>query len=402
MMTTQVTTAPRWDFALCRALLMKLLPGLKHGTLVLNDAGQQWRFGEGQPQVTLTVNHQRAWRALLFGGGIALAELYRDGDVDCDDLTSLLTLFARNLDWLDKLEGRFGFVLGPWQTLKHRLRHNSKANARKNIEAHYDLSNDFYKLFLDNGMVYSSAIWRESDDLDQAQQTKIARLCDQLELSADDHLLEIGTGWGALAIYAAQTYGCRVTTTTISEAQYQEAKARVEAAGLSGQIELLRLDYRDLTGQYDKIVSVEMIEAVGERYLPGFFQTLEQRLKPGGKAALQAITIADQRYESYRRGADFIQTYIFPGGFLPSVQAMSGLVAEQTNMVIRDLTDIGLDYARTLTHWRERFEQALPQVRQLGFDDPFIRLWRYYFCYCEAGFLTRRVSTVQLTMEKAQ
>ncbi|MBY6186402.1 cyclopropane-fatty-acyl-phospholipid synthase family protein [Marinobacter hydrocarbonoclasticus] len=401
-MTTQVSTAPRWDFALCRSALFKLLPGLKHGTLHLQEGGQQWRFGSGHPEVTLTVHHPRVWRSLLVGGSIALAERYRDGDVDTDNLTQLLTLFARNLEWLDKLEQRFGFVLGPWQTLQHRLRHNSKANARKNIEAHYDLSNDFYRLFLDNGMVYSSGIWRESDDLDQAQEAKIARLCEQLALSQDDHLLEVGTGWGALAIHAARQYGCRVTTTTISEAQYQEAKVRVEAAGLTDRIELLRLDYRDLTGEYDKIVSVEMIEAVGERYLPGFFQTLDRLLKPGGKVALQAITIADQRYDSYRRGADFIQTYIFPGGFLPSVKLMGDLVAAQTNMVMRDLTDIGLDYARTLEHWRARFEAALPEVRKLGFDDPFVRLWRYYFCYCEAGFLTRRVSTVQLTLEKAR
>lgn len=401
-MTTEVTTAPRWDVALCRALLLKLLPSLKHGTLVLQEGGERWQFGEGNPQVSMTIHRPGVWRALLFGGSIALAESYRDGDVACSDLTSLLSLFARNLDWLDRLESRFGFVLGPWQTLKHRLRHNSKANARKNIEAHYDLSNDFYRLFLDNGMVYSSAIWREASDLDAAQFNKMDRLCHELELTPEDHLLEVGTGWGALAIHAVQTYGCRVTTTTISEAQYREAKARVEAAGLTDRITLLRLDYRELTGQFDKIVSVEMIEAVGERYLPGYFRTLNRLLKPGGRAAIQAITIADQRYDSYRRGADFIQTYIFPGGFLPSVRVMGELVAQETDMVIRDLTDIGLDYARTLAEWRTRFEAALPQVRKLGFDDPFIRLWRYYFCYCEAGFLTRRVSTVQLTMERAR
>ncbi len=401
-MTTEVSTAPRWDVALCRALLMKLLPGLQHGTLELREGGQTWRFGAGAPQVTLTVNRPAVWRALLFGGAIALAERYRDGDVECDDLTGLLTLFARNLDWLDRLESRFGFVLGPWQTLKHRLRHNSKANARKNIEAHYDLSNDFYKLFLDNGMVYSSGLWREASDLDDAQFLKMDRLCQELALGPDDHLLEIGTGWGALAIHAARQYGCRVTTTTISDAQYREAKARVAAEGLADRIELLRLDYRELTGQYDKIVSVEMIEAVGERYLPGYFRTLNRLLRPGGKAAIQAITIADQRYDKYRRSADFIQTYIFPGGFLPSVRVMGELVAKETDMVIRDLTDIGLDYARTLAEWRARFEAALPSVRALGFDDPFVRLWRFYFCYCEAGFLTRRVSTVQLTMEKAR
>ncbi|MBY5992588.1 SAM-dependent methyltransferase [Ferrimonas balearica] len=401
-MTTRVSTAPRWDLALCRRTLMALLPRLERGTLCLEEGGQQWQFGQGAPRVKLVIHHPKAWRRLLFGGAIALAELYRDGDVECDDLTALLTLFADNLAWLDRLERRYGFLLSPWHRLQHLRRHNSKANARKNIAAHYDLSNDFYRLFLDEGMVYSSALWQEADTLEQAQANKIARLCEQLDLKPEDHLLEIGTGWGALAIHAARKYGCRVTTTTISEAQYQEARTRIDAAGLGHRIKLLRLDYRDLSGQYDKIVSVEMIEAVGERYLAGYFQTLNRLLKPGGLMALQAITIADQRYDSYRRGADFIQTYIFPGGFLPSVKVMGDLIAGQTDMVIRDLTDIGLDYARTLVSWRDKFEAALPQVQSLGFDDPFVRLWRFYFCYCQAGFETRRVSTVQLTAQKSR
>ncbi|SHH77690.1 SAM-dependent methyltransferase [Ferrimonas marina] len=394
------TASTAWNLALCRRLACRWLAGLQHGQVRIIEGDSQWQLGQGEGVVSLTIHDPLAWRKLLLGGSIGMAEAYMDGLWDCDDLVALIRLFSRNLAMLDSLEKRYGWALGPIRTLAHRLRHNSRSNARKNIAAHYDLSNDFYRLFLDDSMLYSSALWQEAQSLEQAQQDKMERLCQQLDLSADDHLLEIGTGWGALAIHAAQRYGCRVTTTTLSQAQYDEARKRIDQAGLQDQITLLLKDYRDLTGQYDKIVSVEMIEAVGERYLKGYFQVLEQRLKPGGKLAIQSITIADQRYDSYRNSADFIQTYIFPGGFLPCVRVLGELLASETSMVMRDLTDIGLDYGKTLDHWHQRFNSQLGRVRALGFDDRFIRLWRYYFCYCQAGFETRRISTVQLTAEK--
>ncbi|QIZ75679.1 SAM-dependent methyltransferase [Ferrimonas lipolytica] len=385
----------------CRKLAMAVFSRLRHGQLQIRDGDQLWQVGDEGPVAQLIINDPLAWQKLLLGGSIGMAEAYRDGLWHSDDLTGLIGLFSRNLDLLDKLEGRFSWASKPLRKVSHLLRHNSKANSRKNIEAHYDLSNEFYQLFLDDTMLYSSALFSNSDDLEQAQYAKMERLCQQLQLGADDHLLEIGTGWGAMAIYAAKHYGCRVTTTTISKAQHQEAQRRIAAAGLSDRITLLMDDYRDLNGCFDKIVSIEMIEAVGERYLESYFQQLQQLLKPGGRLAIQAITIADQRYQHYRNNVDFIQTYIFPGGFLPSVEVLSQQFRLHTSMVIRNIEDIGLDYGHTLALWRQRFESQLDQVEQLGFDLRFIRLWRFYFCYCQAGFETRRTSAIQLTADKA-
>ncbi|MFI3246507.1 MAG: cyclopropane-fatty-acyl-phospholipid synthase family protein [Ferrimonas sp.] len=401
-MIEQATTATSKRSGLARQMILKLLSHLQHGALQIDEGDQQWRFGHQEPLASLTIIDERAWGKLLFGGSIGMAEAYRDGWWSSRDLTELIALFSKNLGLLDKIEGRFSWLAAPVRKISHMLNHNSKANSRKNIAAHYDLSNDFYRTFLDESMLYSSALFQQSTTLEQAQQAKLARICQQLDLQASDHLLEIGTGWGALAIYAAQHYGCRVTTTTISQAQYDEAKARVEQAGLSEQITLLMCDYRDLQGQYDKVVSIEMIEAVGERYLSQYFGQLQRCLRPGGHLLLQAITIADQRYQHYRNSVDFIQTYIFPGGFLPSVSVLTEQLAQHTNMVVRNIEDIGFDYGHTLAHWRQRFEAQLGVVRQLGFDEAFIRLWRFYFCYCQAGFETRRISAIQLTATQAE
>jgi cyclopropane-fatty-acyl-phospholipid synthase len=250
-------------------------------------------------------------------------------------------------------------------------------------------------------MLYSSAIYPDkSADLEQAQLHKLETICQRLDLKEGETLLEIGTGWGALAIYAAQNYAVKVTTTTISDAQYDYTKARIEALGLTDNITLLKQDYRELTGEYDKLVSIEMIEAVGHEYLASFFETCNKHLKPDGKMLIQAITISDQRYHSYRKGVDFIQRYIFPGGCLPSVSIMTNNVSNKTDMVVTGLHDIGQDYARTLNHWHQRFDNALDKVKQLGYDDTFIRLWKFYFSYCEGAFLERRISTVHLIAAK--
>lgn len=281
-------------------------------------------------------------------------------------------------------------------------RANSKKQAKKNILAHYDLGNDLYQTFLDSRMQYSSALYRSPEDtLQQAQKNKLTRICEQLQLGQSDHLLEVGSGWGGLAIFAAKNYGCRVTTTTISDEQFRFAQQEIEREGLSDHINLLSRDYRLLDGQYDKVVSVEMIEAVGKKYLPGYFQKLNDLLKPSGLLMLQAITIADQRFKAYSRGEDFIQKHIFPGGFLPSLNLISKLVANSTELVVRDILDIGLDYAQTLGHWHENLKENRDYLLSQGYDDRFYNLWSYYLGYCEGGFRERRISAAQILASKA-
>lgn len=349
----------------------------------------------------IEVKHPDFYSRVLKGGSIAAAEAYMDGWWESPNLTVLMQLMAANLGALDKLESQSNPVTKWLNRLTHWLKRNTIEQAKENIHQHYDLGNELYQLFLDDSMLYSSALFNQADlSLEQAQQQKMQRLCEQLQLKPTDHVLEIGTGWGAMAIYMAQNYGCKVTTTTISEEQFAYAKQQITALGLSEQITLLKQDYRLLEGQYDKLVSIEMIEAVGKAYLPSFLSQCYDLLKPHSKMALQAITIADQRYESYSNSVDFIQKYIFPGGFLPSVSALTALATKRTGFVVRNLHDIGMDYAVTLQHWRERFEQQLPKVRELGYDERFIRMWRYYFCYCEGGFLARSISTVHMTFER--
>jgi len=291
--------------------------------------------------------------------------------------------------------------LKPLTWLRTVRRANSRKQAKRNILAHYDLGNRLYRTFLDTHMQYSSAIYRAGDDtLEQAQINKMQRICEQLRLTEQDHLVEIGTGWGGLAIFAAKNFGCRVTTTTISDEQYQHCQQRIIEEGLDDRITLLNKDYRELTGQYDKLVSVEMIEAVGRKYLPGYFAKANELLKPGGLAMIQAITIADQRFDVYSRTEDFIQKHIFPGGFLPSLQLMSELLANKTELIIRDIHDIGLDYAKTLKDWRENFVARTQELEESGYGEQFRRLWEYYLGYCEGGFLERRISAVQLLTSK--
>ena len=386
-----------------RWLLFRLLSGLSGGSLTVREGAQTFHFGEAAAALRAEVeilSPKVYWRALT-GGSLAVAESWMDGEWETHNLTVLLELFAANSQLLERLERGFRLLGRPVERLRHWTRRNHRQQARDNIAAHYDLGNTFYAHFLDEDLLYSSALFSADDqDLSVAQQAKMARLCEQLALTPGDHLLEIGTGWGALAEYAARHYGCRVTTTTLSQEQFAWARTRIHRAGLQGQVEVLLCDYRDLTGQYDKLVSVEMIEAVGRRYLPAFFRTCQARLRPGGKMVIQAITIQDQRYRDYSKSVDFIQRYIFPGGFLPSITAMSELMTRHTDFVVRNLFDMGPDYARTLAHWRQRFIHAWQEIEKLGFDERFRRMWLYYFGYCEAGFKARTISVVQLTAER--
>lgn len=394
-----------WLDRLCRTQIFQYLNQLRHGCIEWIEDGDEQIFGDAHAdlRVRLEVLDVRFYQKLALEGSVGAGEAYMDGWWQTEQLTQLVQIFARNASLLDALESGWARLSKPALKLLNWRQRNTVAQARKNIAAHYDLGNAFYQLMLDESMMYSSAVYPAGySTLSQAQQHKLHLLCQQLQLKPTDHLLEIGTGWGSLAIYAAQHYGCRVTTTTISKEQHDFAAARIAELGLTAQITLLQQDYRLLTGQFDKLVSVEMIEAVGEQYLDGYFAKCASLLKPDGVMVLQAITIADQRFEHYKSEVDFIQKFIFPGGFLPSVHRMTQAVMAHTDLVLRQLSDIGYDYARTLADWRNRFEAQLPQVRLLGYDERFIRMWRFYLCYCEGGFRERATSTVQLVLSKPQ
>lgn len=381
--------------AVARSFL-RLLEGLQAGTLQLvTPAGEHliYRGELAGPEATLQVSDWSACGAILRGGDIGVAECYRDGKIDTPDLLALLLLALANQDILERtLHGSF------WGTLLYRLRHlmnrNTRAGSRKNIHAHYDIGNDFYRLWLDPSMTYSSALFACTGmSLQEAQAAKYDRLLDRLGVGRGDHLLEIGCGWGALAERAAAR-GCYVTGISLSQEQLAWARERVRGTPLEGRIHFRFMDYRDLEGRFDAIISIEMLEAVGMEYWGSYFATLRRSLKPGGRAAVQTITIADERFDAYRRGTDFIQQYIFPGGTLPSPAALQREI-RHAGLDLLNYHGFGADYARTLRLWRENFEAALPAIRQQGFDEAFIRLWRFYLCYCEAGFLTRRTDVCQ-------
>jgi cyclopropane-fatty-acyl-phospholipid synthase len=364
------------------------------------------RFGSprsNEPAAVIEVKHPEFYRRLLQGGSIAAGEAYMDDWWDSPDLSALMELMALNLAALDSIEDKSSLLTRIMYKLGHWVNRNTVTKSKENIEAHYDLGNSLYETFLDDRMLYSSGVYKQdTDTLEQAQLNKMERLCQQLKLQPSDHVIEIGTGWGGMAIYMAKHYGCRVTTTTISEEQYAYAQQRVAEEGLTDKINLLKQDYRLLEGHFDKLVSIEMIEAVGKQFLVSYLKKCQSLLKPKGLMAIQAITIADQRYDYYSDNVDFIQKYIFPGGFLPSITALTSSTTKHTDLIVRDLFDIGQDYAKTLVDWRLRFEAALTRVRELGYDERFIRMWRYYFCYCEGGFRAKSISTVHITFQRGQ
>ncbi len=394
-----------WFERLCRKFALDFISQLKHGDITVVEGNQRLRFGDEHAtlKTVITVVDPAFYQKMVMAGSVGGGEAYIYGWWRCDNLTALVRIFALNLTTLDKLDSAITRLGRPLLKLLNWRNRNSKAQARKNIAAHYDLGNDMYRLFLDDSMMYSSAVYPDTDaDLATAQQHKLQLICQRLQLKATDHLLEIGTGWGGMAIYAAQHYGCKVTTTTISQQQYDYAKAQIEALGLQKQVNLLLHDYRDLSGEYDKLVSIEMIEAVGEDYLDTYFAKCASLLKPDGLMVLQAITIVDQRYSQYVREVDFIKRYVFPGGCLPSVSRMTDAISRKTDLVVRQLQDIGFDYAQTLKHWCDNFMHARDKVHQLGYDDNFVRLWQFYLCYCEGGFRERATSAVHLVLSKPE
>ncbi len=396
------TPKPRALDRFAEKLVRRHLAALTDGRLTVVDGAQRDSYGGGDGfEATITVREPTFWSDIAFGGSIGAGEAYMRGSWDCDDLVALVRLLLRNRDVLDGMEGGAARGTAPLQKAFHWVNRNTRDGARRNISAHYDLGNDFFALWLDETMMYSSAIFEHPDvPLHDAQVHRLDTICRRLDLQPGDHLVEIGTGWGGLAIHAAQHYGCRVTTTTISKEQHRMAEARIAAAGLEDRIELLLSDYRDLDGTYDKLVSIEMIEAIGWKQYDTYFRKCGELLKPGGRMLIQAITIAEPRYEEAKRSVDFIQRYIFPGSNLPSVKAMVNAVANQSDMMVTGLHDIGLDYALTLNHWRRRFFERLDEVRALGYPDAFIRMWEYYLCYCEGGFEERAISDVHLLAER--
>lgn len=394
----------RWVATLAKSQVLKRLASLKVGQLTVIDGIENYVFGQAStqaPVATITILDSRFYGEIAFGGSIGAGEAYMLGYWQADSLTNVIRLMVLNQAVTDTLEGGYQWLSKPLLKLFHWLNSNSEAGSQKNIAAHYDLGNDLFKLFLDQSMMYSSAIFDTgATTLQAASARKLQVICDKLQLTAHDHVLEIGTGWGGFAIYAARHYGCRVTTTTISEQQYVLAKARIAAEGLQAQITLLKQDYRQLQGQYDKLVSIEMIEAVGHQYYDIYFSKVSQLLKPDGVALIQAITIADQRYDSAIRSVDFIQRYIFPGSNIPSNTAMLASMTRSSDLRLVDLQDIGLHYATTLRHWRENFFANIEAVRKLGYSEVFIRMWDFYLSYCEGGFAECALGDVHLLMAK--
>ncbi len=389
--------------SLARRVVRARLESLRNGQIVLTENGRHETFGAVTDDlpltVQLTVNDPRFYSDIAFGGAVGAGESYIHGCWSCNELTTLVRILVKNRDVLLDMDAGTSYLTKPLQKIFHRLNRNTRDGSRRNIAAHYDLGNDFYALWLDRRMMYSSAIFENADmSLDVAAVAKLDRICRKLDLGPGDHVLEIGTGWGGFAIHAAENYGCRVTTTTISKQQHDYAREAIARAGLEDRITLLQSDYRDLEGQYDKLVSIEMIEAVGHEFHDTYFRKCCELLKRDGQMLLQAITIADQHYERAKKTVDFIKRYVFPGGCLTSVTAMSDTLTRVTDMRIVNLEDIGPHYATTLQHWRERFFDNLDAVRGMGFSEEFIRMWQYYLCYCEGGFLERAIGNVQLLM----
>jgi cyclopropane-fatty-acyl-phospholipid synthase len=396
-----ITARPAPLAALARRRVLSGLRGLTAGTLVIEEAGQCWVFGDCTPEVRLQVLDPGFWTGAAFGGSVGAGEAFVDGAWRCDDLVGLTRLLLRNRSVLDGMEGGLARLSAPLRGLLHRMNRNSRSGSRRNIAAHYDLGNDFYRLWLDETMMYSCAVFEHPQaTLFEASVAKLERVCRKLDLQPADHVLEIGTGWGGFALYAATTRGCRVTTATISRQQYDLARVRVAEAGLEGRVEVLLTDYRDLEGQYDKLVSIEMVEAVGAAHLEAYFRQCARLLRPDGAMLLQAITIADQRYEQALKAVDFIQKHIFPGGFLPSVTALVAAMTRSGDLRTVHLEDIGPHYAETLARWRQNFSRQIDRVRALGFDERFIRMWAFYLGYCEGGFRERDIGTVQMLLAK--
>ncbi len=388
-----------------RAGLLKAMSRLERGELVLEEGGREHHFGAATEAVPwsarVTVHDPDFFRRAAFGGTIAMCESYMDGQWDADDLATAGRILLSNVDVFHGFDSGSDWLRRPLHMLGHRKRHNRAETARRNISEHYDLGNDFFERFLDPTLTYSAGVFETPEaTMEEASTAKYERICRKLSLTPETHVLEIGTGWGGFALHAAGRFGCRVTTTTISQEQHDKATERVKAAGLDDRVTILLEDYRNLTGTYDRCVSIEMIEAVGWEYLDGYFQVACDRLAPDGLFCLQAITVPDQRFERHKKSVDFIKRYIFPGGCLVSNQAVLEACRKGTDFQLVHLEDITPHYAETLSRWREGLRKNWEEIRGLGYEERFLRLWEYYLCNCQAAFAERYVSDVQMLLAR--
>lgn len=390
-------------------IVLKIISAMDKGKMRLTlPDGEQIVLGNGEGNISanVTINSTEFYRQVILYGDIGFGEAYVDGLWDTDNITNVIKWFLLNIENNPVVSGGKSQILAlnllKWfNKISHFKRANSIDGSRKNIAQHYDLNNDFFASFLDPTMTYSSAyFYQDGLSLQEAQLAKYERLCRQLHLKKTDHVLEIGSGWGGNAIYMAKNYGCRVTSLTISAEQHKLASERVTAEGLNDKVKIVLQDYRLLEGQYDKIVSIEMLEAVGHKYLDVYFKKCHDLLKKNGILAIQVITSPDPRYDSLRKGVDWIQKHIFPGSLLPSVGAINGAINRTGDLTMIDLKDIGLHYAQTLKLWFEQFNANLSTVKSLGFDEAFVRKWNYYFCYCEAAFIMRNINVMQLVYSR--
>jgi cyclopropane-fatty-acyl-phospholipid synthase len=383
--------------------VLKHLINLKHAQLMIQSHDEVFVFGDtdAELQATIKLHNDNFYADVAFQGSVGAAESYIAGDWDCDDLTQLIQIFVRNRELLDGMEGGSARFKNALLKIGHFLNKNTLKGSRKNIAGHYDLGNDLFEQFLDSRMMYSSAIYLDADEkLELASERKLRIICEKLDLKASDHVLEIGTGWGGFAVYAAQNYGCKITTTTISDQQHAYTAELIKDQGLENNIKLLKRDYRKLSGQFDKVVSIEMIEAVGHQFLPTYLKKINDLLKSDGLALVQAITIEDCRYQLALKSVDFIKKYIFPGSFIPSIGAILSANATATEMKLVNLEDFGMSYAYTLRDWQQQFNYNIETIEQAGYGRDFQRMWRFYFSYCEGGFLERAISDVHLLFAK--
>ncbi len=385
--------------------LKKKLSRLREGYLTIEDGDERFNFGDPQSNLrtNVIIHSQEFYVFTGSGGALGIAEAYILGYWTADDVVMLMRIILKNRSILLSLDSGITKLLSPFNKLIHKSRQNTIKGSKENIFAHYDLSNDFYKLWLDPTMTYSCAFFSEPNtDLEDASIEKLDRICRKLKLSENDSVLEIGTGWGSLSIHAAKNYGCRITTTTISDKQYHYAKKRVAEEGMESRINVLNKDYRTLDGKYDKIISIEMIEAVGYEYISEYFIKVSSLLKPDGLMALQGITYNDHNFDVYKDSVDFIKKYIFPGSCLISVAQIIDVVKKKTDLSMIDMEDITLHYVKTLSTWRKNFMRVLPEVKKLGYSQAFINMWEFYLLYCEAGFIERNIGDVQLVFAKSK
>ena len=381
-----------------RNIIFKFLDNIDQGTIILNDDVSK-TFGSGEPKVTIEIVSPRFYRRAVLGGDLGFAESYAKSEWFTNDLTNLITILILNKEKLSGLDIGWSFLSKIFARVGHWRRRNTLSGSKRNIQDHYDLSNEMFMTFLDDTMTYSCGYFAtESDSLYQSQINKIDKILDKADINSDDHVLEIGSGWGALAKRAVSRTGCKVTTITLSERQHRYVKDLIEKEALQNNIDVQLIDFRKIDGAYDKVVSVEMIEAIGFDLFNPYFSKIESLMKPNGTAVIQAITYPDENYETYRKGCDFIQKFIFPGSLLPSVAAMKNSVS-LTDMKVDDLERIGPHYATTLNLWNKNFNKNIEEIKNLGFDQYFINLWNYYFSYCEAGFANGTIDDVQLVLK---